>query len=185
MKRIIIGTLVATVIYFAYQSAMWVGGFHNDISVYTPQQDSILADIVKHNLKEDLYMLPYYDYTAKDAMKNHEAAMKAHVGKPWAMVFYHPEMEGESAGTILKGAMHTLIACLLAALIVFAGGFNSFGKRFLVAMAFGLFALVLGPMQELNWWSMPWGFVKAQVIDLTLGWGITSLWLAFFVKKTT
>ena len=58
MKRIIIGTLVGTVIYFVYQSVMWVGGFHQDFNTYTARQDTILQ-VLNRTLKADgLYMMP-------------------------------------------------------------------------------------------------------------------------------
>jgi hypothetical protein len=50
-------------------------------------------------------------------------------------------------------------------------------------MAFAAFALFQGALNNMNWWDFPWSFVRPQVMDLTIGWGVTSIWLAYYVKK--
>jgi len=183
MKRVLIGTIIATVIFFGYQATMWMGGFHNDFCLYSGQQDTIMHSLNSAHLKDGLYMMPSCDPTVMKDHKQMEDAMKKNVGKPWAMIFYHTAMEDMQAGSMIKGIMHVFFACLFVCLVLYNGSFSSFGSRFMVSMAFSLFALVLGPMNEMNWWGFPWGFIKTSVIDLTLGWAICSIWLAYYVKK--
>lgn len=185
MKRVIIGALVGTVIFFGFQALMWEGGFNKNISIYTENQQNILTDLAKYNLKDGLYLIPTADPNSKDYQHACEEAMKASIGKPWAMLFYHTKMNDMEAAYMIKGVLCTLIACLIAAWVMYCGRFSSFSSRFLVSMSFALFTLALGVLDNMNWWSYPWAFVKAEVMDLTLGWGICSLWLAFFVKNTT
>ena len=89
MKKIIIGTLVGTIIFFAYQTAMWMGGLHNDIWIYSPNQDKALQAMNDAGFKEGLYVIPSSDPATTSRDKMHEEMMK-NIGKPWAMVFYHP-----------------------------------------------------------------------------------------------
>jgi hypothetical protein len=183
MKKIILGTIVGTLIFFSYQSIMWMGGFHKDLWNYSPNQDVVLQSITTNLTKDGLYHIPSVDPGAPDLKQQEEKLMEENVGKPWAMVFYHSSMHGFEPGYILMGIWYSFVACLIVCLVLYSGGFGSFGSRFLVCIGFGLFALAQGVMDEMNWWAFPWSFIKPQVIDLTFGWGLTSLWLAGYVKK--
>lgn len=185
MKRILVGTVVGTVLFFAYQTAMWMGGLHGDFSQYTPTQDSVLQCLTENLPEDGLYHMPAVDPGTPDRMEAQEKLMANHVGKPWAMIFYHKSMAGMEMGYILMGLLYTLIGVLVTTLVLYAGGFKTFAARFLVAMAFAIFALSQGVLDEMNWWSYPWSFIQPQVIDLTLGWGICAVWLALYVKRTT
>ena len=89
MKKIIIGSLVGTIIFFALQSALWMGGFHNDFSSYTPNQAPIM-NALGQNLSEDgVFMMPMADPKSATVKQDEEKLMKEGAGKPWAMVFYH------------------------------------------------------------------------------------------------
>jgi phosphoglycerol transferase MdoB-like AlkP superfamily enzyme len=184
MKKIIIGSVVATVIFFAFQTVMWMGGFHNDFNTYTDKQPAIMQ-VLNDNLDKDgMYMMPTGDWSQPDAAAQEEKIMTENMGKPWAMVFYHKQMAGMEMSAMLLGLLYTFISCLIAALILFYGKFNSFQSRFLVAFGLALFTLMQGVLDDMNWWGYPWSFVKPEVIDLTLGWGICALWLAWYVKNT-
>jgi hypothetical protein len=183
MKKIIIGTLVATVIYFVYQSAAWMGGLHDDISSYTPKQAEILQYLSQNLTEDGVYFLPSVDPNHPDKQNEHQRVMEASVGKPWVMIFYHKSMSPMDPMYIVWGVIYSLIACLIAAMLLYYGKFETFGARFLAVFALGLFAISQGVMDDMNWWSYPWSFVKAQVIDLTIGWALPSLWLGWYMKK--
>jgi hypothetical protein len=183
MKRIFIGSLVATVIYFVFQTIMWVGGFHKDFNTYSAKQDTILK-VLNENLEKDgMYMMPMADANSPDFKAQQENLEKQMVGRPWAMIFFHRAMSDFTPSYIVMGILYTLIACMMAALVVYHGNFHSFLSRFMVAMTFAIFTLAQGIFDDMNWWSFPWSWVKPQVFDLLVGWGICSLWLAFFVKR--
>jgi hypothetical protein len=182
MKKIIIGALVATIIYFGWQTCMWMSGAHNDFSRYTPKQDSILTMLSSNLSEEGAYFMPYADPQVERSHEEQEAMMKEKLGKPWAMIFYHPSMKGEGSG-IIMGLIYNFFASWMVCMILYHGGFNSFGMRFLVSMTFAVFAMIQGIGQEMNWWSFPWHFEKAAFIDLIAGWLLASVWLAWFVRK--
>jgi len=185
MKKIIIGTIVGTVIYFGFQAVMWMGGFHRDFYTYTSKQDTIL-NILSINLPvEGLYMMPMADPKSPDFKSSQEKLEKTMVGNPWAMIFFHPKMDDFSFSYLLMGILYTFFAVLIASIVLYYSKLNGFWPRFLLSMAFAVFALSQGVLNEMNWWSYPWSFVKAQVHDLTFGWGLCSVWLALFVKTKT
>jgi hypothetical protein len=183
MLRVLIGTLVGAIIFFGFQAAMWMGGFHDDVFKYTAKQDSIVQYLSNNGLEDGVYAMPLPDPKAAKTHKEMEESMKSHVGKPWAMVFYHSSMKGEDPGMLMRGAMHALLAALLVSLVLYNGRFATFGSRFLVSMAFAAFALCLCTFSDMNWWQYPWSYSKAAVMDLAMGWGIASLWLAFYVRR--
>lgn len=183
MKKVIIGTLVGTVIYFAFQAAMWMGGFHKDFYSYTPKQDTIMQFLGRNLTADGLYMMPMPDPNSPTFKQDQEKLEKTAIGKPWTMLFYHSSMSPEMVSYMLKGLMHVFIASLLVTLVLYTGNFGSFGGRFLVSMAFAAFALVIAVFSEMNWWGFPWNYVKSAVFDIVFGWGLCSVWLAWFVKK--
>jgi hypothetical protein len=183
MLKIIIGALVATVLYFGFQSAMWMGGVHDGFASYTPKQDSLLAEIGNTVGEEGLYFLPGWDPNKKPTDEEKKAEMKKRVGKPWAMVFYHKSMMDMEGSYLMKSVLYALISSLLVAMVLFYGAFLSFTSRFLVSISFAAFALFTAVFTGANWWEYPWGWVKTSLIDIAGGWILASIWLAWYVKR--
>ena len=183
MKKIIIGTLLGGILYFAYESVMWMGGFHQGFTNYTSNQNAVVKYLSENLTEDGAYMMPIADPNSPNAMEEQHKMMESSIGKPWAMIFYHKSMSPMNPIYILIGFLYALIASLITSLILYYGNFKSFSARFVVSMAFSCYALCQGVLDDMNWWSFPWSFIREQVIDLTLGWGITSVWLAWYVKK--
>lgn len=183
MKRMIIGAIVGAIIYFGFQTLMWVGGFHSDFYSYAAKQDTLLSTLSTSLPAEGMYMMPMADNQSPDFKAQQERLEKTMIGNPWAMVFYHPKMEDFSARTMILGLAYALLGAFIAAFVMFMGKFPCFWSRFTVSMLFAVFALALGAMSTMNWWEFPWSFIKTQVLDLLIGWGLCSVWLAWFVKS--
>lgn len=183
MKKAIIGALVGAIIFFVFQSIMWMGGFHNDFSTYTPNQAPIMQTLNANLSQDGAYMMPSADLAAPDAEAQNEKLMTEGMGKPWAMVFYHTKLNGMDPIYMVKGFLFNFFGCFIVALILISGAYNTFGKRFAVSMGFSAFALLLCTLTEMNWWDFPWHYVKSTVIDMILGWALVSLWLAKYAKR--
>lgn len=182
MKKVIIGALIGTLIYFGFQTTMWVGGFHKDFYTHAKQQDTILKVLSQTLPVEGMYMMPMADQNSPDYKSRQKELEKTMVGNPWAMVFYHPKMADFAVSTMVMGIIYAFLSALIAAFIMYMGKFSCFWSRFTVSMLFAAFALLQGPLANMNWWEFPWGFAKTQVVDLVIGWGLCSLWLGWFVK---
>ena len=183
MKKMIIGAIVGTLIYFGFQTLMWMGGFHKDFYKYATKQDTILSSLSANLPSEGLYMMPMADPQSPDFKSRQQELEKTMVGNPWAMVFYHPKMEEFSARTLIMGIVYSFIGAFIAAFVIYMGKFPCYWSRFTVSMLFAVFTLAQGVLSNMNWWSFPWGFTKHQVLDLVIGWGLCSVWLAWFVKN--
>lgn len=184
MKRIAIGGLVAGLIYFAFQSIMWMGGFHKDFSKLTANSKTVL-DVLDNHLTEDgLYMLPSADPNSPTKEKDEEELMTNNLGKPWAMIFYHKQMDGMSASYLVLGLLYALLSGILVSFVLNFSAFELFTLRFTVSMCFALFALFQGILDDMNWFSFPWHYIKAEIIDLLLGWTFSSLWLAWYFNNS-
>jgi hypothetical protein len=99
------------------------------------------------------------------------------------MVFYHKSRSEVNMNFVLIGLLYTLMASLITALLVWHGHFETFNARFLVSMGFSIFTSCQGVLDNANWWSYHWNYIKPAVIDLTLGGGISSDWFAWYFKK--
>ena len=126
MKKIIIGTLVGTVIYFAFQAIMWEGGFHKDFTLYAAKQDTILKVLDTSLNRDGLYMMPMADVNSPDFKAQQQTIEKQMVGRPWAMVFYHRAMAEFSPAFLIMGIIYTLLSCFLVCCVLYYAGFKSF-----------------------------------------------------------
>jgi hypothetical protein len=132
-----------------------------------------------------VYMMPTIDPETPNYPEEMEKAYASGSGKPWAIVMYHPARPKVSFMYLLKGAIYSLLAVLIASLLLHLGdaSFTSFGLRFLAAMLPAAFTLFQGVLDDMNWWGYPWHFVKPSVIDLTFGWAICAVWLAWYMGR--
>ena len=129
MKKMIIGALVGTLIYFGFQTIMWMGGFHKDFYTYTTNQDTILSSLSANLPSEGLYMMPMADPQSPDFKSRQQELEKTMIGNPWAMVFYHPEMEEFSARTLIMGILYAFIGAFIAAFVIYMGKFPCFWMK--------------------------------------------------------
>ncbi|QBZ97810.1 hypothetical protein [Flavobacterium sangjuense] len=183
MKKVVIGSLVGALIFFVFQTIMWMGGFHNDFSIYTPNQGAIMQTLNTNLTQDGVYYMPSADWNAPNSEAETEKIMNESVGKPWAMVFYHTKMNAMDSSQMAKGFLYSLLACLLVAFVLYSGSYPTFGKRFAVSMCFSLFVLLECTFTEMNWWDFPWHYVKSTVYDMIIGWALVSLWFAWYVKE--
>ncbi len=183
MKKVLLGGAFGGFIFFMIQSLFWMGGFHNDFSTGTAQSKPIL-DVLSSTLHEDgLYLLPCADPNSPDRKKEEESLMTANVGRPWAMIFYHKSMNDLTASYILIGLLYALLSGMLTAFVLNFGNFNKAKHIFIVSMCFAIFTLIQGSLDEMNWFDFPWSYIKAEVLDMLVGWTLVSLWFSWYFNK--
>lgn len=185
MKKTIIAAIVGTLIMFVYSALAWmVLPIHNDSMKYTPEQDSIIAT-VSANLKEDgVYMLPGCE--PGTSHEEQEKQMKEMEGKPWMMIQYHSSFQGGMTGSMIMGFIINFLAVLIAVMVINAtrNNYGSFSTRFMITLSFGLI-IVISNLATWNWMGTPFHYIKGEIIDAILSWGLCGLWLGKYLKAPT
>jgi hypothetical protein len=191
MKKILIASFVGAIILFAWQAASWmVMPFHLHTFHYTPAQDSILQVLKNSGLSTGAYHVPCVDNTDVSAFdsdfhKKQEDLMKNAIGKPAATIFYVGSVHEMGAAPMIKGFLYDLIAlfcaCMLLSLAYQSNA--SFFMRWWMVMLIAIIYIMQGPMNGHNWMWEPWHYTKGFIYDAFIGWGLTGLWLAKYLKK--
>jgi hypothetical protein len=158
---------------------------------YTAAQDSILSVLKNSGLATGAYMLPSVDNSHVSAFdseyhKKIEEHMKLSTGKPMATIFYTEAMPPMHISQLLKGFLYTLIAlfCVSMLLSLVYQSNASFLMRWWMVMLFAVVYSMMGPMMGHNWMAEPWHYTVGFIYDAFIGWGLTGLWLARYLKKS-
>lgn len=184
MKRNVLATLIATIILFVWQSLSWVVfSLHDDAYKYSPQQGEIISVLNSNLPEEGAYAIP--GTKPGTSYKDMEEESKLHMGKPWAVIFYHNTFEGMSTSNMITGILLNLVAAMIAVSLLHMG--SAYQKTFLIrmisVMLLPLFCIFQSILQNWNWWSFPWHFIKGDIMDLIIGWGLCAIFLAWYFGK--
>jgi hypothetical protein len=182
MKKMIIGAVVGGIILFAWQFLTWGAlNLHEKQQQYTPKQDSILAYLGTQFSEDGAYFMP----TFKPGTPNSEmeAQMKAMEGKPWAQVVYHKKMDGMNKMFMNMGrslvvdiVVIWLLCWLLTKITV-----PSFGTVFMGTLGTGLIVFLNAPYVMHIWYG---SFdLMAHFTDTLVAWGVTGLWLGWWLTR--
>lgn len=182
MKKMLIGAIVGGIIIFAWQFLTWGAlNLHENQQRYTPKQDSILAYLNTQFNEDGAYMMPTFaPGTSNSEM---EKQMKATEGKPWAQVIYHKSMPGMSKMFMNMGRsliINILVVWLLCWLLVKIPN-PSFSTIFLGSLGTGLIVFFNMPYVMHIWFG---SFdLTAHFIDALVSWGVTGLWLGWWLRR--
>ncbi|OIP00626.1 MAG: hypothetical protein AUJ98_07250 [Bacteroidetes bacterium CG2_30_33_31] len=177
MKRIFISAIVASIIFFAYQSLSWtLLPTHSNSVKYTNNQDTILHTLNK-NLSEDGF---YYVPSQKNGETMEEFNKNAE-GKPFAIINYHKSLTNNMAVGMTLGFIFNFMGLLMASIILFNLKTNlRFVSRWFLVMSIASIIFFMSLMTSWNWWHTPSHFLKGEIFDIIIGWGITGIWLAWY-----
>jgi len=183
MKKVIIASLVATLIVFVYQALSWmVLPFHTNSMEYLPQQDTVLALLDTYATEDGVYRMPGTPPDLSQA--DHENMMAEMEGKPWAMVHFHKSYHNSMGSAMVIGILLNLFAALIVSwLLSRCTGFTTFLSRWLAVMAFAVFSVLQADLMDWNWWQTPASYLTGEVIDTLLGWALAGLWLGWYMGR--
>lgn len=161
-----------------------MGGFHDDFYKFTASSKAFVA-ILSSNLTQDgHYMLSPADPNSQDIEKQEEDLMTGNLRKPWAMIFYYKQILGISISYLLLCLLCALFSGLLIAFVLQFVLIELFWLRFSVSMNYSLFVLFQELLDEINWFSFSWYYLKVDLIDLLLGWAISTLLMVWYFHKS-
>ena len=182
MKKWIIGSLVGAIIIFAWQFLSWsLLGIHNDAVKYHPAQDSIVNYLSSTITEDGSYMLP----TGKpgSSRKEHEEMMTQMEGKPWASVIFHKEYHANIARRMIRGFLVDIFLVFTLIYVLTRAGTPVPVRVLAGSVAIGLFSFLWGPYTGHNWFDLPMGMLKGDLIDAIAAWGLCGVWLGWWLNR--
>ena len=182
MKKWLIGSFVGAILVFGWQFASWtVLHIHKGEAKYSPAQDSILAVLSTHLKEEGMYMVPNVLPDAPD--KEHMDLQEKMNGKPWATIMYKKAYEKGMAKPMIRGFLINLFLVFSLIYLLTRGGTPNGMRIFAGSVAVGLFTWLWGPYTAHNWFQMPMDAITGHLIDSLVAWGITGIWLGWWLNK--
>ena len=151
MKKLLIGSLVGSIILFVWSFLAWaILPIHLHTISYTPVQDSVLKILADANMESGAYAMPMVDnrnVAAFDSkyQQESEKLMKETAGKPMASIYY---LKDGYQMNIPRGFLFNFIA-VFAACIILIPAFTtttSFFQRWWFTLVIGLIVNACGPL---------------------------------------
>ena len=182
MKRLLIGSIVAAILLFAWQALSWTAlHVHDDAYLYTPAQDTLLNTLSSHLPADGQYLVPRAKPEASaEEMEKMGAQMK---GKPWAVITYQKAYDIEMGMSIFRGFLIALVCALVVCSVISKLAVKTFGNIFGVVMSFAAISFLYVWYNQHNWFDVPWSVLKGELIDILVSWGLAGLWLAWWYSR--
>src|SRR5215213_4465731 len=180
MKKTIIGAVVGGLILFIWQFLSFaLVNIHKPAQDYTDKQDAIMTFLNSQGLKEGGYILP--SLPEGSTMDDHEKAMKAAEGKPWASIQYHQKMENDMVVNMIRGLLVNIVIILLFCWVARRLSPMSFSAIVTAALVTGLIVFLNGPYTGFIWYK---SFdIWAHFLDAIVSWGLVGIWLAWWLRR--
>ncbi len=178
--KLFTGALIGAIIIFVFQFLSWgVLNLHKAAQQYTPKQDSILSYLSTQFDSSGGYLMPMPPPGA--SMSENSAYMQQTQGKPWVQLQYHQSQNTNMVINMVKNLVTNFIMVLLFCWILAGFTKNTFGKTFLAAIFLGLIIFLHGTYTQHIWYEM--FDVGAQFTDYMVSWGLTGLWLGWWLNR--
>ncbi|MFZ4058923.1 MAG: hypothetical protein ACOYKE_12340 [Ferruginibacter sp.] len=182
MKKIIIGSLVSAIILFSWQSVSWMFlPFHDAGMLQAPAQDSLIQTLSSVLKEEGQYLIPREKIGS--STETQEKFMKDRIGKPWAMITYHTSMVSNMGSAMLRGFLIALACAFLVVLTLSKMQSSGFASIFFSTLSVGIICFLYVWYNNHNWFQTPWSVLKGEGIDLIASWGLTGIWLGWWMGK--
>lgn len=178
-KHWIVGSLVGGLILFIWQFISWAAvNFHSVNQRYTPNQDAIL-ECLKTNITEDgSYYMP--NVASGASSEDQQKLMESSIGKPWAVVSYHKEMEGSMGMNMLRGFSADIVAVLLLCWIFSMMPNVNIKKGIFICVTIGLVGYLTTQYSLTIWFKQnSW----PDLLDAIVPWTLCGAWLGIWFGK--
>jgi hypothetical protein len=182
MKKWIIAPLVGGIILFAWQFVSWTfSGLHASESTYTPAQDSIMACLNSNLPEGGMYLLP--NYPPGTPFDKQQEVCKSYIGKPFATINYVKVYSMDMTLPMIRGFLIDFLIVFCLIYMLTRAGTPTKMRIFAASIAAGLLCFLFGPYTQHNWFSTPAETLYPYLLDIALGWGLTGLWLGWYLNK--
>ncbi|NNE30078.1 MAG: hypothetical protein HKN16_10590 [Saprospiraceae bacterium] len=179
MKKILIGALVGGLILFIWQFISYgMANLHYSQMEYTDKQDEVLAALAATGLEEGTYFMPTFEPgTPREEM---EKAFEGRIGKPWAQVSYHSDMQNNMGANMARGFVMNVIVMAILCWILLQFADLTFGKSVLASIGVGVIGYLVISYLNSIWFmtnSLP------DLIDQVVQFGLAGSWLGWWLNR--
>ena len=182
MKKVLIGSIIGGLIIFIWQFLSFaLINFHKPVQAFTDKDKAILAFLNDQGLKEGGYILPGMPEGA--TMDEHQNAMKEAEGKPWASIQYHEKWENNMVMNMIRGLLVDIIMVALFCWILRRLNVLSFNNIVIASLITGLIVFLNAHYTNFIWYQT--FDIWAHLLDAVVSWGLTGLWLAWWLRRGT
>ncbi len=177
MLRNFITVLVATLLWFVWGGISWMQTpLHKNTESF--KDPEAVARVLKENApKAGVYELPSRDLSQEEWQAQYDKG-------PFLQGMVRVKPTTSKMGTSLAGsAFISFLSVLLIVYVLFLGRVNSKEHRVLVALAMGLFTVVVDWLPAMNWFGYPMSYVLPYALDAIVGSLVAGLVIAFGITR--
>src|ERR1700688_1626337 len=189
-KRILLGSLVGSIVVFVVSSAWHLAPGLGEIGVKAlPAEDAVLAGLRTSLHDPGLYFFPAPDMSAgrtKEQVKADQAAyLERYRSGPSGILVYHPGGEELNFGKLMGYQFLFGLAgsFVIAWILALTAGSTTFGSRACLVLLIALFGGIVYSLPEWNWYGFPASYTIASIASQVLSWSIAGLAMAAIVKR--
>ena len=179
MKNQIIGAVVVAIILFIWQFLSWsMLNIHLDEIAYTEKQDQAIAALDALDLEDGHYYIPRAEPTASTEEAN--AVLENAIGKPWALLSYHNEMQFSYGSNMLRGFITDLFAAGILVWILTQLATLNMKSAVLVSVGITVFGFATIPYLNSIWLQVP---AVGYLIDAVVSGVLAGIWLGWWLGR--
>jgi hypothetical protein len=189
-KRILLGSLVGSVVVFVVSSAWHLTPGLGQIGVKAlPAEDTVLAGLRTSLQEPGFYYFPAPDMSAGRTREQMKADQAAYLEKyrrgPSGILVYQPGGEGVQFGKLMgyQFLFGLVGSFIIAWVLALTAGSTTFGSRAWLALLIALFGGIVYALPEWNWYGSPASYIIASIASMLVSWGIAGLAMAAIVKR--
>ncbi len=183
MKKIIITSVIGGIILFMYSNIAWrVLPFHQKTITPLPDGEKAIAAMSLNSLPKGAYHYPGMPETSSKTLEEWQKRYKK--GPNINLMFISPKGASMSAGPFIIYFFINMICTFIVAFCVSLSKekLNSYLKKCGFVVLFGVFASLLDPITQWNWWQTPLNYELAYVFDYLVSWLLVGLVVAKIIK---
>lgn len=178
MRRMVLGIFLATVALFAWGALFWMNPLPMKLVKSTPDDIAAREALIRHFPESGVYLFPG-QHNEKAVLEN---LMKS--GPVATVNINHDGVGTMEPLSLVMGIVHELIfVALLAFLLRKAGpALSGYAGRVGFVVLAGSAAVLLTELTDPIWWHHPWPWHMLSGLYFFIGWIITGLVLARFIR---
>lgn len=183
MKRVVIASLVGALICWVYTALSWmVLPVHDGMFKHTEHQDSILSVLSGTLTEPGLYLTPLPPPgSSQSEMMEFDSNME---GKSYAVIHFITNYKQAMVARMVTGFVLIFIALYFVAWVITSApqSFGSFGRRFMVTVAFFAFAMTIRDLIQWNWMDTPGHALTGEFVDMVVMAILVGSWNGKYLK---